>query len=353
MSKRKWKNYGIPYQGSKNRVIAWLCQNLPGGDAFVDLFCGGCSVTHYMMTQGRYRRYIINDINPMLPETFVSAIRGKFRDERRWISRQDFYRLRTTDPYAAICFSFGNNMRDYSYCETIEPYRRACHEAVVFNEWSGLQELCPEVWEVARRALDRITPVPSVGGHRDGCVFPIDIVSMRRLSFSRAILYELRRLGDAALIDGNPLYSSCHRKPHSPGGLSDLEPLESLERLERLTSLERLERLTDVECHSGDYQSVAIPEGSVVYCDIPYKARGGYRFSAATRGFDHQRFYDWALSRPFPVFVSEYSMPEGFTCISASARLGSMAATTAIKTIERLYVQDRFAPAVSRDLFMR
>ena len=34
--------YGVPYQGSKNKICDWLIEHLPSGDVFVDLFAGGC-----------------------------------------------------------------------------------------------------------------------------------------------------------------------------------------------------------------------------------------------------------------------------------------------------------------------
>lgn len=386
MQRRKRNSYGMPYQGSKNRVIAWLCQNLPGGDTFVDLFCGGCSVTHYMMTQGRYRHYIINDINPMLPRTFLGAIHGLFHDERRWISREQFFELKGSDPYVSICFSFGNNMSDYLYNKDLEPYKRACHYAVVFNVWSELQGLCPEVWQAAKQALDEITPIGYRYIHQEGYVFPMDIVTPRRKRFGRAIVDELKRIKSLSVIDSNllyhslhlntsdnmasrpmyvvpsnikrlerlqslesnPLYQSCKRKYQSHGNISLLECLGAFERFVNLEGIS-----SDIACHSGDYQSVDIPEGAVVYCDIPYKGTGKYQFNDETRAFDHDRFYSWALSRNFPVFVSEYDMPEGFTCIAAVTRASSMSSVTTIKKIERLYVQDRFAARYSRDLFMR
>ena len=43
--------YGLPYQGSKNRYAKIICDLLPKDKEkrFVDLFCGGCAITHYMM----------------------------------------------------------------------------------------------------------------------------------------------------------------------------------------------------------------------------------------------------------------------------------------------------------------
>ena len=144
-------NYGIPYMGSKNKIIKWLIPLLPSGEVFVDLFCGGCAVTHAAMLSGRYKRYITNDIEPMMPKTFAKAVQGGYRNEDRWISREDFFRLKANDEYAAICFSFGNNLRTYLYSPTIEPYKKACHYAILFDEWGQFGKLCSEVVDAAKK----------------------------------------------------------------------------------------------------------------------------------------------------------------------------------------------------------
>ena len=39
---------------------------------------------------------------------FLDAIEGKFADETRWISREDFFALKDTDTMVSVCWSFGN-----------------------------------------------------------------------------------------------------------------------------------------------------------------------------------------------------------------------------------------------------
>ena len=73
-------NYGIPYKGSKNLIGEKLLQFLPSADTFVDLFCGGCSMTHAAIMSGRYKRFVVNDISPMGPTLFVDALSGKFHE---------------------------------------------------------------------------------------------------------------------------------------------------------------------------------------------------------------------------------------------------------------------------------
>ena len=36
--------YGVPYQGSKNKIAGWVIDNLPEDEILVDLFAGGCAV---------------------------------------------------------------------------------------------------------------------------------------------------------------------------------------------------------------------------------------------------------------------------------------------------------------------
>ena len=129
------RTYGIGYQGSKNRIAKYIIGVLPSGERLVDLFAGGCSITHCAMVSGKYNRFLANDIDGRIPQTFKDAIGGKYENERRWISREDFFKLKDCDMYARLCFSFGNNQKDYMYSTNIEPYKKACHYAIVFDEW--------------------------------------------------------------------------------------------------------------------------------------------------------------------------------------------------------------------------
>lgn len=132
--------YGIGYQGSKNRIANDIIDILPPGNRFVDLFAGGCSVTHCAMLSGKYNRFLANDIDCRIPQTFKDAIEGKFENERRWISRDDFFKMKDSDMYVRLIFSFGNNQRGYMYSTNIEPYKKACHYAIAFYEWARTRD---------------------------------------------------------------------------------------------------------------------------------------------------------------------------------------------------------------------
>ncbi|MCD8288566.1 MAG: DNA adenine methylase [Prevotella sp.] len=127
--------YGIGYLGSKNDIADKIIALLPPAETFVDLFAGGCAVTHAAMLSGKYKRFIVNDICDA-PQLFIDAINGKYKDEKRWISREDFFALKDSDPYVRYVWSFGNNGNDYIYGRHIEGYKKAYHYAVFYEDYS-------------------------------------------------------------------------------------------------------------------------------------------------------------------------------------------------------------------------
>ena len=76
------------------------------------------------------------------------------------------------------------------------------------------------------------------------------------------------------------------------------------------------EKLVDVKFSNKSYKDVALPENSMLYCDIPYKNSTGY----SVGDFNHEEFYKWAeqkQSEGFTVLVSEYSknVPNGWEIV--------------------------------------
>ena len=88
------RTYGLPYKGSKSRIANELCAMLPSADNFYDLFVGGGAMAHRAILENRWKHVHINDINPLIPQLFNDAIDGKYHDESRWVSREEFLRER-------------------------------------------------------------------------------------------------------------------------------------------------------------------------------------------------------------------------------------------------------------------
>lgn len=121
------KKYGLAYCGSKSKLAEQICAAIEPGRTFYDVFCGGCAVTDCMMRQGRFERYVANDLCHMMPKAFYTALTGGFKNCDAWVGRGDFALLKHYDVYAAICFSFGSSLRNYCYAFELEPYKHALH----------------------------------------------------------------------------------------------------------------------------------------------------------------------------------------------------------------------------------
>ena len=306
------RKYGVSYKGSKSKIVDKLAEVIPyrGIDNFYDLFAGGCAVTHKMYLEGRYKHYYANDINGQALRLFCDGLKGKYANETRWISREDFFNLKDSDPYVSCCWSFGNNQRDYLYSKIIEPYKKACHYAIVFNDFSLLRQLYPSVSEACEKTLKGITDIHE-----------------RRIKFRNIVKSRLNDGDNTQFLETS----------------GEMDRLESLERLERLQSLERLERLQSLEGSISDYRAVEIKPNSVIYADIPYIATNTYdNTSSVIQPFNHEDFYDWCCKQNELVLISEYYMPEDrFTKVWGTNHVQSLCATKTSSVQECLFVPTR------------
>lgn len=331
------ENYGLPYTGSKSRIAHWVIDHLPRGRVLIDAFAGGCAITHRALLSQKWQTIIANDINGKYPQLFLDAVRGKYRNERRWISREDFERLKAQDAFIACCWSFANNLRHYMYSQAIEPYKRALHYAIVFDDFEPMQELMPEVAQAVHEASHELRHTHD-----------------RRITAQNVIVKTLKRLTDDnyahPIIQSNPLYRSIRHTSRKDAqsleslqNLESLERIQSLERLERLQSLERIQSLQSLESlrvTSLSYDEIDLPEDAVVYCDPPYHASNKTLYENTAKTFDHGTFYDWCVrvSKTNPIFISEYSIEDDrFEVVAEKYKMTSMSSAKSINVTERLY----------------
>ena len=198
--------YGVPYRGSKSRIAPWVVERLPSAETFVDLFAGGCAVTHAAILAGRWERYIVNDLSDA-PRLFIDAANGKYADETRIPTREEFFAQKDDDPYIRYLFSFGNNGRDYLFSRDVEEVKVCASKMLVAPTLA-------ERYRLYRRFIKLL-------GH----------------DYRDRVMHEL----------------------------------ESCERLQSLQSLQSLQGLQGLQSLQSDYRSVPIPDGAVVYCDPPYR----------------------------------------------------------------------------------
>ena len=277
--------YGIPYQGSKNTIAEWVVDNLPSATLFIDLFAGGCAVTHAAMLSGKYQRFMANDLTEA-PEIFKQAAQGEFNGLSTVLTREEFQQ--SDDDVLKLLYSFGNNRTDYLWSRELEP---------------------------VKVAASRMLAAPSL--HE------------RRMAY-RTFLREFDNYRRHTV--------AAHGKIEGPQGSERLNRMENLERLQGLEGLEGL------ETSRLDYRRVGIPDvpgGVCVYADPPYRDTGQDGYAQAGT-FDVEAFDRWLADIPCMVIVSEYTCPSGCVEITAREKTVTMSANQTGKRMERLFVQERY-----------
>lgn len=267
------KLYGLPYQGSKSRIADIIINVLPEGERLVDLFGGGGAITHCGILYNKWNKYLYNDINPLITQFFIDAIHGKYKDENRVITKEQFDELKNTDPYVKYIWSFGNDGRSYLWSKELEPIKcQACRVILAGN------------------------------------------IHDRRIEYTKLI--------DMLKQDNNNnIKLHTFDKLTSLERLQRLKNLQSLEKFKKLQSLERLDRLQNLELpelserlqvSNIDYKDYKYEEGDIVYCDVPYESIRNNTKSCDDYGekFNSLDFYKWVHSQPYQVFFSSYEISD-------------------------------------------
>ena len=282
-------SYGLPYQGSKNKIAEFIISKLPRAEHFYDLFAGGCAVTHCALLSGKYNYVHANDIQIKYPQLFYDAAHGKYRNENRVITRDEFFMFKDTDALVELCWSFGNGRTTYLWDRNIEEIKQAACSVIMSD----------------------------------------DMIN-RRLYF-----YEfIKKLKSIIYVEENDKLIQLKT-------LESLERIQCLERLERIQCLERLGEMHILErlyISGKSYNEVEILPNSVVYCDPPYIGTRGYCVE-----FDHEQFYEWLRNTNFPVYISEYTMPSDFAIVASIDKIAYFSPTNS-RTVkqENLYIHERF-----------
>lgn len=339
------KNYGLPYMGSKNKLAEEIVNFIPQKKVLVDLFGGGGAISVCASQSGKYEKIIYNELNTLIVETFQKALNGDYENERRWVSREEFEKLKKTDGYVAICFSFSNNCNTYMYGPKIEPYKRAYHYAIVFDDFRPFNELFDdETTEKIKKSVEGITDL------KERRIKFSHALGDYILSLERCVTLESKEKLDTVknTVDVHPTYiahvnqhlqykerfdllkRTMSVKRHCNENLECQERVSTLKHTMNVYALEncglgrdsithgigstfqnRVLEESPIKVFNKDYADVELPspEECVLYCDIPYDKT----YSYVTGGFDYERFYKWCQEKTaegYEIYVSSYELPE-------------------------------------------
>ena len=234
--------YGFPYQGSKTKIAEDIISLLPSAENFYDLFAGGGAITHCALLSNKWKNVYSNDLQGTMT-LFLDAVQGKYKNEKRWISREQFKQEKDKDHYIRWIWSFGNNGSGYLFGKDMENKKKEAHEFLFSHGYNYTPE-------------------------------------------SRIKLIKL--------------FKEISKKE----GRFELEQLERLQQLQRLQRLQQLEQLERLHIFDKDYREIKIQPDSVIYCDIPYNQKKGKEENYYGLSFNTEEFYQWAKENDYPVYFS-------------------------------------------------
>lgn len=100
--------------------------------------------------------------------------------------------------------------------------------------------------------------------------------------------------------------------------------------------LKQKDKIVDVVFINKSFEDIIIPNGSLIYCDPPYKGTTQY---GTSKSFDHELF--WAKVREWNrnniVLVSEYNAPEDFECIYEKSLTTTLDKNSRKKDTEKIF----------------
>lgn len=353
--------YGIMYQGSKNAIAEKIIEVLPSGRRFIDLFGGGAAISLCAVLSGKWQKVIYNEYNPLLVDLIKKAINGDFQNEKRWISREDFFKLKEQDGYIKYCWSFSCAGNNYLYSKEFERWKKALHYARVLGDTSLFAEFgiqtdgsrndiqknedlykCQYIEWYLKNVLKSQADFEKLRDNLQGKIkkqkeelrlYLCDALEKsglkqsdinRRLNTqmskhwfgssqwqfpTREFYNQIREflpLKDYDEVYGYAELLESLQRLQSLESLERLQSLQRLQRLQSLQSLESLESLERLEVQQGSYLDYVYENGDVVYCDPPYEGTGNYD----KKDFNHAEFYDWVASRPYKVYFSSYEISD-------------------------------------------
>ena len=260
------------------------------------------------------------------------------------------------------------------YGPKIEPYKRAYHYAIVFDDFGPFNELFDdETTEKIKKSVEGITDLKErrikfqhiLGDYilsLERCQHlerkdRFDLLKQTVQQTGNNTRNVIQNLTNQERVDLLKRTMSVKNETRGSGAAAPhIEAQEKFENIkhsmclgenprhinENLESKERIDTLqptNTIEVLNKDYADVKLPspEDCVIYCDIPYQKTWQYKVG----NFDYERFYKWCqekTSEGYQIFVSSYELPEDlFTEVWSKGRHSS-AGIGSQHVIEKIYI---------------
>ena len=271
------RHYGIPYMGSKqklvDKIVPFILKRHPGTDAFYDLFGGGASASLYTILKYPHLDVVYNERSKAIGN-LVKHIRDNGEIPFDFVDRSEFTKKYTGDDWYAgllqTCWTFGNNQKSYLYGIPLEEFKRELATLVM----TGTGDT---------RKIERIADelLLKVYGKKENTKIYLD-PKRYKTPYQRRIVLARQ--------------------------ITNLGVMQHIARLERLVQIQNMPGVSTLGISVGtSYDEVPIlGKQPILYCDPPYESTAEYRES----DFDHKAFYDWCMAQTVPVYISSYKVSD-------------------------------------------
>lgn len=287
--------YGIVYMGSKEKIldlIKYMFEREHKKEYFIDLFCGGLSVSNYALNTTRFT-VVANDLNKYVTSLHKELLSGGIQlksKKNEFITRDMFIHIRDYPRaypewyvgYVLNVWSFGCNQKDYLYAKDLEKTKHALHNAIVLDNFKMIEE---------NKIFNGFKPLESLIG------IDYNKNPQKRVAFMEHFKKYI------ASKKNEPVYKDLIR-------LEQIEHLNQTEHLDAVIDSQKLK--SRIKITNYDYMELysRIPEStlqkSFIYCDPPYEDSKQYQVG---KEFDYDAFWKWFRECPYSVYVSSYKAP--------------------------------------------
>jgi len=272
------RHYGIPYMGSKqklvDKIVPFILNRHPGVDSFYDLFGGGGSVSLYVVRKYPHLDVVYNERSKAI-SSLMQHLKEGGDIPLDFVTRAEFEsKYKGDDWYAGLlqcAWTFGNNQKSYLYGMPIQDFKEALTDLVMTGKG--------DIEWIEQTADDILKNV-----------YSNDTKTKLFLNTDRYKTPYQRRIVIARQI------------PQMLG------ILQFMPRLEMMKSIRDMPGISAMGISAGkSYDEVPIiGERPMLYCDPPYEGTAEYREGA----FNHKEFYDWCMDQKYPVYISSYSVSD-------------------------------------------
>lgn len=350
------KTFGVPYMGGKNATAENIVSMFPRGRRLLDLFGGGASVTHAALVSGRFEQVIYNDVDPLIVDMLNRLITEPLAP-LRFVDRVEFKERYKVDPMVFFCWKYPSSRIEYSFSSGTEKLHELIFKLHEEREKPGLGEYRfqmaladPQSW--AADALEKAgiyNFTPDDIKHAEGkilshsgkirellntslkehgktvayCISITNAAASRWFQKSQQQVPDMKALkalehGDAITVSEDLLdeidkykdavkelrYMKDCRQAYKADWADVIQlnkPKSIYRRLEAVADClkQNADRIT---ISNGEYNTVEVLPGDVIYLDPPYQNTSGY----ISGGSDYNALTDWIKGHAdTPIYISE------------------------------------------------